>query len=167
MDDPRLNSAHLLPPRRNQYGAARAEILDALGSITHAVDRLVLSHRVQRAPFAVAVRYFLRDLRTGGVHPLRVGITAIGRAPENDIILEENWISRRHCVIVVHADGGCEIRDTASRNGTRVNRREVSRSELSPGDCVQLCDDKFVVLGDEPEEVEEEATVEREAATTD
>src|SRR3954447_23229613 len=100
MDDPRLNSAHLLPPRRGRDGAAREEMLDGLGSVTQEVERRVLSHRVQRAPFAVSVRYFLRDVRTGRVYPLRVGITAIGRAPENDIILEANWISRRHCVIV-------------------------------------------------------------------
>jgi hypothetical protein len=55
---------------------------------------------------------------------LRVGLNAVGRLPENDIVLARRYVSRRHCVFLVHTDGGCEVHDTASRNGTLVNRNE-------------------------------------------
>ncbi|MBN9119550.1 MAG: FHA domain-containing protein [Planctomycetes bacterium] len=145
MYDPRLNSVHLCRPRRKQYGAARAEMLDAMGSTTHEVERRVLGCR--NAPLDVPVPYSLRSVRTGRLYPLRVGINTIGRAPTNDIVLGHHAISRRHCVVLVHATGGCEVHDTASRNGTFVNRQKVSRIALHAGDLLQLCDDVFVVLG--------------------
>jgi hypothetical protein len=42
-------------------------------------------------------------------------------------------------VIVVHATGGCEVYDTASRNGVRVNGSLVARTDLVPGDVLTLC----------------------------
>ena len=38
--------------------------------------------------------------------------------------------------VLVHATGGCEVYDTASVNGTWVNRRRVDRAELFPGDLL-------------------------------
>jgi pSer/pThr/pTyr-binding forkhead associated (FHA) protein len=76
---------------------------------------------------------------------LRVGINSIGRAPQNDLILESNCISRRHCIVLVHATGSCEIHDTASRNGTLVNNHLISRVDLLPGDMLKLCDERFLL----------------------
>jgi pSer/pThr/pTyr-binding forkhead associated (FHA) protein len=69
-----------------------------------------------------------------------VGINTIGRFPENDVVLTAHIVSRRHCIVVVHATGGCEVYDTASRNGTWVNRRRVGRVDLLPGDVLIVCD---------------------------
>ena len=148
MNDPRLNSAHLERPRRGRYGEAREELLDAIGSTTVVIERNVRVRRIVQNPAAIPARYVLRHTHTGRYYPLRVGINAIGRAPENDIILGHYTISRRHCVILVHATGGCEIHDTASRNGTLVNGRKVNRITLRPGDTLRLCNDRFEVLGD-------------------
>ena len=54
-------------------------------------------------------------------------------------------ISRRHCVITVHATGGCELYDTASRNGTCVNGRKVRRADLLPGNVIRLCERRFLL----------------------
>ena len=43
----------------------------------------------------------------------------VGRFPDNDIHFVELCVSRRHCVLLVHAWGGCDLHDTASRNGTK------------------------------------------------
>lgn len=150
MNDPRLNSMHLEYPRRGRYGEARAGLLGAAGSATLAVERGAIARRV------VPTCCVLRHTHTGRFYPLRVGITAVGRFPENDIVLEHYTISRRHCVILVHATGGCEVHDTASRNGTLVNGRRVSRSALRPGDLLRLCNERFVVIG-EPAEGPEDA----------
>ena len=49
-------------------------------------------------------------------------------------------MSRRHCAILVHAWGGCELHDTASRNGTCVNGRRVGPPvRLASGDQVRVC----------------------------
>ena len=76
---------------------------------------------------------------------LRVGINTIGRFAENDVVLTPNHVSRRHCIVLVHATGGCEVYDTASRNGTWVNRARVGRVDLLPGDVLGLCDQRFLV----------------------
>jgi pSer/pThr/pTyr-binding forkhead associated (FHA) protein len=80
------------------------------------------------------------NLADGQRHCLRVGINTIGRFPENDVVLTAHIVSRRHCIVVVHATGGCEVYDTASRNGTWVNRRRVGRVDLLPGDVLIVCD---------------------------
>jgi hypothetical protein len=127
MSDPRFQSGHLEPPRRAVYRDARGRLLAA------------------RPPS----RYALVQTPGGVCLPLRVGLTAIGRYPENDIVVERIEVSRRHCVLLAHAGGGCEVYDTASRNGTRVNGRRVGHAWLNPGDVLQLCDTRFLLVGDE------------------
>jgi pSer/pThr/pTyr-binding forkhead associated (FHA) protein len=89
--------------------------------------------------------YRLVSLDDGVVTCLRTGINAIGRFQDNDIVLEPNHVSRRHCVILVHATGSCEVYDTASRNGTWVNHRRVGRVYLLPGDSLMLSGERFVI----------------------
>jgi hypothetical protein len=148
VSDPRFDSTHLKEPRREQYESARTEVYDSCGAETAAFDlhdtrllRIVLA-----CPnFPPDVPYALLELATERFYPLRVGLTAIGRAAENNIVLCENSISRRHCVVIVHATGGCEIHDTASRNGTRVNGRIIRRVWLLEGDIVQLCNTRVIL----------------------
>lgn len=146
--DPRFDGGHLDPLRRALYEHARDDVFAACGPHTREFERLAAAEFV-RADGSVhiptGVPYALLDARSGLYHPLRVGLTAIGRLPENDIVLSDNPISRRHCAVLVHATGGCEIRDTASRNGTWVNGRRVGRVWLVPGDVLRLCDWKFVL----------------------
>jgi pSer/pThr/pTyr-binding forkhead associated (FHA) protein len=144
MSDPRLNGAHLNVGRRDQYDATVDEMLDDRGPATAAADPLVREPSLAPEPMLdepppVGGTYTLVSLVDGRRHSLRVGINAIGRLLENDLVLQPNSISRRHCVVVVHATGGCEVFDTASRNGTYVNRRRVGRIGLRPGDVLTLC----------------------------
>ena len=146
--DPRFVSGHLYQPRRGLYGAARREVLDSLGETTAEVDRIRPSHR-PTGSFVLPTGYALQHKATGLLWPLRVGITTLGRIEDSDLILPHYAISRRHCVVIVHATGGCEVRNTASRNGTMVNGRKVEQAQLRPGDCLRLCDFRFVVFGPE------------------
>ena len=58
----------------------------------------------------------------------------VGRAPDNDIVLDEPNVSRHHAELV---DGTPPVvRDLGSRNGTRVGDRLVRRSELAPGAAI-------------------------------
>jgi hypothetical protein len=146
MFDPRLNSCHLESVRRHAYRAARDQCLGARGVVTRAAEwaEFVAPPFLGRAE----VGYALVESPGGIRVPLRVGLTAIGRYSENDIVLAGMYVSRRHCVLLVHTNGGCEVYDTASRNGTRVNGRPVSHAWLNVGDVLHLCNTPFV-LADE------------------
>jgi hypothetical protein len=161
MLDPRLYSHHLEYPRRARYGDARGALLQARGAATLDLEvgerlagappsrlRMDYSHG---QPCTPGTRYAIVDLHTGERFPLRTGINTIGRYQENDIVLQANAISRRHCVILVHADGRCEIHDTASRNGVIVNNVAIRAVWLTPGDQIRLCGKPFVLDVDDPQ----------------
>jgi hypothetical protein len=150
MGDPRLNGSHLSVARHDQYDAAVNEMLDDRGPLTADADPWVRPPAMPRASVRreappAGGTYTLVSLADGRRHPLRVGINAIGRSSQNDLVLQPIYISRRHCVVLVHATGGCEVYDTASRNGTWVNRQRIGRVALLPGDVLMLCDQKFLV----------------------
>ena len=75
---------------------------------------------------------------------------SIGRQESNDLQLREGAVSRRHCEIQL-ADGGFELRDLGSTQGTFVNRRPVERRRLVHGDLVQIGATVLLFL-DEPSE---------------
>jgi len=63
----------------------------------------------------------------------------IGRHPENDFILKESWISRRHAMIQQESNHQYQIIDLGSANGTFVNgSRIITPTSLHTGDLVAL-----------------------------
>lgn len=63
--------------------------------------------------------------------------TTLGRHPDNVACVEDEGISRLHAKVCRTGDL-VWIEDLGSRNGTHVNGRPVTRSELNNGDTVQL-----------------------------
>jgi ABC-type multidrug transport system ATPase subunit/pSer/pThr/pTyr-binding forkhead associated (FHA) protein len=61
----------------------------------------------------------------------------IGRAEENDIVLDGLQISNRHARLV-KSNTGVAIEDFNSTNGVYVNGLRVSRQGIFPGDAVQI-----------------------------
>ncbi|MDI1337959.1 MAG: sigma 54-interacting transcriptional regulator [Lacunisphaera sp.] len=61
------------------------------------------------------------------------GVTTIGRAPENIVVLNDASVSRRHAEIEVSPDR-VTLRDNKSRNGVQVNGVPRREAVLSPGD---------------------------------
>ena len=51
--------------------------------------------------------------------------TTIGRLPDNDVVIRDECVSRRHCAVVVHSDLRCELHDVASKNGTLLNGKKI------------------------------------------
>jgi pSer/pThr/pTyr-binding forkhead associated (FHA) protein len=64
-------------------------------------------------------------------------IYLVGRHPECDLQLELPKISRRHCCFALAYDR-LIVRDLGSRNGVRVNGREVVETQLFRGDEVAI-----------------------------
>lgn len=154
MTDPRLNSVHLPAPRRQEFRHAREIVLQAKGHHTLCADQVTqptgsntfLEESLASSPAGSG--FWLQE--HGRVFPLKVGVNTIGRAPENDVVLTDGYVSRRHCAILVHRSGGCEMHDTASKNGTFLNgRRLYGPTPLSPGDKIRMCDHHLVLLSDD------------------
>ncbi len=71
-------------------------------------------------------------------YDLPEGVTSLGRADENDIVLSGDLVSRKHARIRVSGDA-LQLEDLASRNGTRVNGQPLQGSRaLVPGDTVTV-----------------------------
>ena len=75
-------------------------------------------------------------------------IRTIGRATGADFILDAALVSRVHCRLTALADGGLEIRDLDSTNGTFLNGQRIETARLSPGDRVQVGRVELVALKD-------------------
>ncbi len=76
--------------------------------------------------------------------PITKGSLSVGRAPDVDIIVEDTFVSKKHCQIKLSAEA-VMIEDMGSRNGTFVNGRKASSLELFTGDKIQLGKTTIVV----------------------
>ncbi len=148
MVDARLNSVHLEAPRRQEFRAAREKLLGARGGETMAAERQgeflsgLSEHNtaIQNVPGANAcAAYVLMD--TDYIYPLKVGLNTVGRMPDNDVVLQDAYVSRRHCAVLIHTTGDrCELHDVASKNGTYLNGNKISGpTRLNPGDEIRMC----------------------------
>jgi hypothetical protein len=155
MNDPRLNSVHLEAPRRQLFRHARDMLLNARGwqtlaaenaeSLEHSSHPHTIVQKESNAP-PTDLRFWLADREF--IYPLKIGLNTVGRAPENDVVVQDAYVSRRHCAVLVHAGDGCELHDTASKNGTFLNGKKIGGpTTLNPGDEIRMCDRQFVFLG--------------------
>src|SRR5687767_8130415 len=69
--------------------------------------------------------------------PLEKKITRLGRQLDNDIVLNEEFVSRFHAEIRFE-DGKYVLYDNESTSGTLVNSKKVERCVLNSGDLISL-----------------------------
>ena len=90
----------------------------------------------QASPVASLVVW--RGPQAGRTFTLHEGTNTVGRAPDNDVLLSEESVSRHHVQIVVQPEG-VWIQDVGSTIGTLVNGRRITGSTwLRSGDTVQV-----------------------------
>jgi hypothetical protein len=70
-------------------------------------------------------------------------ILNIGRDSGNQVVLNDNLISRRHAQLIIADNGQVMIKDLNSSNGTYVNGNRITESFLNAGDIVK-CGDVFL-----------------------
>jgi pSer/pThr/pTyr-binding forkhead associated (FHA) protein len=76
-------------------------------------------------------------------HDLK-GTTNIGRAGDNQVVLDDPTVSRHHAWIKVEEEG-CLVFDIGSANGTFVNDEQIDEPcRLENGDVVRFGDAEFV-----------------------
>ena len=76
---------------------------------------------------------------SGETTQLSPGTTTLGREADNDIILDEAAVSRKHAEIVT-SEADCHLIDLDSTNGTFVNRQKIGEDKylLNHGDVIRL-----------------------------
>lgn len=75
-------------------------------------------------------------------------VRTMGRATGADFIVDVALVSRVHCRFTATPDGGLEVRDLESTNGTFVNGERTEVARLEPGDKVQIGRVEVVALRD-------------------
>ncbi|MFD3651916.1 FHA domain-containing protein [Streptomyces sp. NPDC058620] len=86
------------------------------------------------------------------VRPLPARTIRIGRGTDNDLVVEDLVVSRRHAELRALADGTYEIVDLGSHNGTFLNGTAVDRAPVAAGDIVGIGHSAFCLVGDELQE---------------
>jgi predicted component of type VI protein secretion system len=78
------------------------------------------------------------------VYPV-AGPVVIGRAPECDISVPADEMSRRHAMVKPTPDG-LQVEDLGSSNGTFINNKRVQTGFLGPGDELRLDAVRFILV---------------------
>ncbi len=93
------------------------------------------------APDSARRAYLL--VSTRGSHPVQFDLggplIGIGRASDNDVIVDDPMVSRHHCQLKLQ-HGAYGFADLGSRNGSTVNDQPVSQIALGPGDRIRVGD---------------------------
>jgi pSer/pThr/pTyr-binding forkhead associated (FHA) protein len=149
-----LNSMHLDAPRREKFRMARAAMLNNCGDQTRMAgldpndsdERRSLT-MIQDAEGRLPEGIDYGLVENGVVYPLKVGLNTVGRMPDNEVVIEDPYVSRRHCAIVIHAKNGVELHDVASKNGTYLNGSRLSSpTTINPGDEIRMCDRQLIFI---------------------
>lgn len=74
---------------------------------------------------------------TNQTFKFKPGRTVIGTAQDCDIVIEDQFMSSRHCEVVI-ASGGFKLVDLGSTNGIVVNGKKVPEHELVDNDVFRL-----------------------------
>lgn len=72
------------------------------------------------------------------------GTTSVGRAPENDIVIDSPDVSRRHARLEC-TDRGVRVHDLNSTNGARVNGEAVRIADVETGDELSFGGQRFTI----------------------
>ena len=76
------------------------------------------------------------------------GMKTVGRATGADFIVDAPLISRVHCRLTALPDGGLEVRNLESTNGTFINGERIQTGRLAPGDRLGVGRVELVALRD-------------------
>lgn len=131
---PTVRTLHERILRQEPLNARKA----ARTTAVHTINAIDVRTAAKTAP-AVAVLRFA----SGRSHPLVAAATRIGRLPDNEIVLDDVNVSRRHAVVI---DTGTSfvITDLRSANGVEVGDQRIrGTATLNHGDVIRICEHEF------------------------
>jgi pSer/pThr/pTyr-binding forkhead associated (FHA) protein len=115
-------------------GEGSTERVDAIACLDERVRHQALPARPARSGRYIEVQ---GPGRQALLLSLEHGVTHIGRGLHADLRLDENSVSRRHAILV-NRQSGVRLLDDRSSNGTFVNGRRITQTELRSGDVLVL-----------------------------
>jgi DNA-binding NtrC family response regulator len=80
--------------------------------------------------------------RAGTVYPLGGELLRIGKAPDNDVVIDHPTVSRNHLVVRRQGDRFL-VQDLGSTNGTFLDGAQVREAYLRPGVLIEVGDVKL------------------------
>lgn len=119
-----------------EHVATQARIADQQHAVTGDFGA-PMGSSAQAAALDNQLRLLVRTEGDTGIVQLLRRTTTIGRTPDNDLCIDEEFISRHHAVVLVSATGTV-LEDLNSTNGVFVNGSRISRRQLSEGDLVTI-----------------------------
>lgn len=81
--------------------------------------------------------------------PLKQRVTTLGRQLENDVVFQEEYLSRFHAEIV-YEYGAYVLYDKQSTSGTYVNSQKIDRCILNSGDLISLANISMMFVDNNP-----------------
>jgi DNA-binding response OmpR family regulator len=85
-----------------------------------------------------ALLIWMEDEEIKGRWPLAQPVTEIGRWEDNDVVIDDRWVSRYHAQVRREGEQYV-VQDLGSKNGTFVNGHRIATpSVLSDGDQIQV-----------------------------
>lgn len=147
--EPADTSAQALAHIYQQYGTSETLRKNAVASakpVSVKVGETVALPAIDGAEAPVSARLWL-DFLESGLPRVRVeaATVSIGRHSDNDIVLENKTVHRRHVRLELNQRKRFEIVDLGGVNGTQVNGQRCSRRELKNGDLIELGEVKIRV----------------------
>lgn len=122
VDDGGDRIAEQAPPQLS----AHTMVLTRPGGAPPPPDSASRAYLLVRTEGAPQVRFDLGD-----------ALISIGRASDNDVIVDDAEVSRHHCQLKLQ-HGAYSFADLGSRNGSWVNGQQVTEVALGPGDSIRI-----------------------------
>ncbi len=95
---------------------------------------------VDGRPTTITLRKCKLVVARGGVlseHTFEKDVITIGAMDDNDIVLDDDTVSRNHCAIALEGDAYV-LNDNDSTNGTFINRVRIRSAYLTPNQVITL-----------------------------
>jgi hypothetical protein len=120
-------------------------------SVTVPVDSSVEEVEIEldELPPGIGMLVVTKGPNSGSKYALDEPLVTAGRHPDSVIFLDDITVSRRHAE-VRQVEGGYEVKDVGSLNGTYLNRERVETAVLSDGDELQIGTFKLLFLAGRP-----------------
>ncbi|MCX4405454.1 FHA domain-containing protein [Streptomyces sp. NBC_01764] len=150
-DENSTNGTYADGRRVREWGVGPGSVIH-FGSPSDGPRAVFADKTPQRPPGAFRPSVSGTFQRPTTVRPLPARTVRIGRGGDNDLVIDDLVVSRRHAELLAQPDGTYEILDLGSHNGTFLNGQPVTRAPVTPGDIVGIGHSAFRLVGDELQE---------------